>query len=127
MRILNEPPQKAIPGIADGSLVGDRVDDERGAIMVSRDHRTQLRFRVVQGFLMFPFNRPVYWHLAPDQQSQLLGHTQHRFVVWIMRQANEIAPQFLCPTQKRPSIVVAPGSARARGSFFMNADSPQED
>jgi hypothetical protein len=36
VRILNELPQEAIPGIADGGLVANGVDDKSSAIMVSR-------------------------------------------------------------------------------------------
>src|SRR5258707_3436790 len=46
--ILNELPQEAVPRIIDGSLIGYGVDDERSAIVVSRNHLLQLIFGVVQ-------------------------------------------------------------------------------
>ncbi len=91
--------------------------------MISRDHLLQLIFRIVQCLGIFPLDGPVDGHLSPDHQSHLIGHAQHGLVVGVVRQANEIAAQFFCPTQECPRIVVAPSPAGSGGSLLMDADS----
>ncbi len=127
MGVLNELPQKAVPRVVDRGLVGHGIDDQSGAVMVAGDHLLQLIFGVVQSLRVFPLDVPVNRHLGPDHYSHLVCHTQHRFVVRIVRQPDEVATQLFGPSQQCLGIVVAPCAAGAQRRLFMKIDATQEN
>ncbi len=127
MRILNELAQKTIPHVVDGSFIGHGIDNDRSAIMVSRNHLLQLIFGITQSLGIFPLDVPVNRYLRPDHHSHLVRHAQHGLVVRIVRQPYKVTAQVFCPAQQRSSIVLIPGAAGPHRRFFMDVDSAQKN
>jgi hypothetical protein len=73
--------EETVPAFIDGHFVRDRIDDQRSVIAVPRDHFFQLSFCILQGSGVFPLNGPVDWDFSPYENSDLVGHAQHRFVM----------------------------------------------
>ncbi len=94
--------------------------------MVAGDHVVKLVFGVLQCCRILPVNVPIDGDFRPDHQSHAIGEPGHVFAVRIVGEANEVAAQFLCPSQKGLCVLLGEGPAPANGSFFVHGDAAQE-
>ena len=108
-------------------LVGNRPDDDVGAVVVATNHVRQLLAGIVVGLRVTPGNRPIDGNFRPHQYTHAFGLAHHFLVVRIVSQTNEVAAQFLGPSQQCAGVLHAIGTTSAIGFLVVDGDALQED
>ena len=78
----------------------------------------QLLLRLREYIFLLELDRPIYRHLRPHQNPQLVRGPRHPLVVRIVRQPHKVPAQILHPAQQSghvPVVVHAPGAERRLG------------
>ena len=108
-------------------LIGDRPQHDRRATAITQHEFVGLLERVGQCGLVGPLDTPVDGKFDPSEHPSFVGLCDHRLIVLIVRQTNEVGAEFLGPVEQCGGVLGPRGPRAAGRAFGMHRDAFQEN
>src|SRR5258708_28984502 len=126
-RVFRQSSQEGKPVRFNGSLVRERPQNYRGAIVIAGNHLPQLRFGARKRSRTFPPNIPVDGDFRPHQQAHAVCEADLILIVRVVSQTDEVATKFLRPSEQRLRVTHGVRAPTGDRRLLMQRNATQED